>query len=93
MCLAAARAYAEGIGLAFQIVDDVLDATADAETLGKSVGSDKKSQKTTFLTYYTPDEAMKLAEKLTNEAKAALRGIENNHRLLALADYLLERKY
>ena len=82
--------YAAGIGLAFQIVDDVLDVTADAETTGKSVGSDLN--KTTFMTYYTPTEALTLARRVTEQAKAALAGLENNEILLELADYLILRK-
>jgi geranylgeranyl diphosphate synthase type II len=89
----AARRYAEGIGLAFQIVDDVLDATADEKVLGKTVGSDKKCEKTTFLTYFTPERALELAAEHTACAKEALREFENNERLLRLADYLLEREY
>ena len=89
----AAKRYAEGIGLAFQIVDDVLDVTADAQTLGKSVGSDEKCQKTTFLTYFTPEKALSLASEYTNAAKTALQDVEHNERLLLLADHLLERKY
>ena len=89
----AAREYAEGVGLAFQIVDDVLDATADEQTLGKSVGSDKKCEKTTFLTYFIPEKALELAAEHTARAKRALLELENNERLLRLADYLLERKY
>ena len=89
----AARRYAEGIGLAFQIVDDVLDATSDEQTLGKSVGSDKKCKKTTFLTYFSAEKAMALAADHTACAKNALCEFENNERLLWLADYLLERKY
>lgn len=88
-----ARKYAEGIGLAFQIVDDVLDVTADVQTLGKSIGSDEKCQKTTFLTYYTPEKALDFAAELTEKAKAALDGMAENDRLLELADYLLQRKY
>ncbi|MBO5899002.1 MAG: polyprenyl synthetase family protein, partial [Clostridia bacterium] len=45
--------YADKIGLAFQVVDDVLDATADPALLGKSVGKDQNAQKTTFLSYYS----------------------------------------
>ena len=88
----AAITYAKGIGLAFQIIDDILDVTADAETLGKSVGSDEKSQKTTFLTYFDIEGARAYADRVTAEAKAALDGIEGNEILLALADYLKERE-
>lgn len=88
----AACRFAEGIGLAFQIVDDVLDATASAEELGKSVGSDERSEKTTFLTYYTPDAALAYARRVTDTAKRAIAALPNAERLLALADYLIERK-
>jgi geranylgeranyl pyrophosphate synthase len=80
------------LGLAFQIVDDVLDATSDAETLGKSIGSDERCQKTTFLTYYRPDEAMKYAAEVTQNGKSALEGTKGSDTLLALADHLLNRK-
>ncbi len=88
----AAVRFAEGIGLAFQIVDDVLDATADAAVLGKPVGSDAENEKTTFLTYYTPDEALSLAARLTDEAKKSLEKTKGAEYLLALADYLVQRK-
>lgn len=89
----AALAYARGVGLAFQIVDDLLDATADAATLGKSVGSDAKSQKTTFLTHLDKEAARAYAIDETNKAKAALDDLAGNDVLLALADYLTEREY
>lgn len=88
----AARRFAEGIGLAFQIVDDVLDVTADASELGKPIGSDAENQKTTFLTYYTPEEALQIAARVTEQAKAALDGYDHTEVLLALADYLVDRK-
>jgi geranylgeranyl diphosphate synthase type II len=88
----AARAFAQSLGLAFQIVDDVLDATSDTQTLGKSVGSDERSGKTTFLTYYSPKEAMDYASRVTQNGKSALDGMEGNAFLLALADHLLNRK-
>ena len=88
----AACEFAKGIGLAFQIVDDVLDATADTEILGKPVGSDDRCQKTTFLTYYTPKEALLQAENVTKKAKSAIEGFAGNQFLLELADYLLTRK-
>jgi geranylgeranyl pyrophosphate synthase len=88
----AAREFAAGIGLSFQIVDDVLDATSDTETLGKSIGSDERARKTTFLTYYSPKEALDYAVEVTNKAKSALEGFEGNQYLLAIADHLLNRK-
>lgn len=88
----AAREFAQSMGLAFQIVDDVLDATSDTETLGKSIGSDERSKKTTFLTYYTSQEAMHYAMEMTEKGKSALEGIEGNAFLLALADHLLNRR-
>ncbi|MBR7181701.1 MAG: polyprenyl synthetase family protein [Clostridia bacterium] len=89
----AARAYAQSIGLAFQIVDDILDATSDEETVGKSVGSDQRAEKTTFLTHYDLDAARAYAKRETEKAKQALQGIVGNEILLALADYLTEREY
>ena len=89
----AAKEFAKGIGLAFQIVDDVLDAISDAETLGKSIGSDAKSQKTTFLTYFSTDEALAYAARVTDEAKKALDGIEGNEILCELADALVKRSF
>ena len=84
--------YARYIGLAFQIVDDVLDRTGTEEELGKTVGSDEKSGKTTFLHFLGADEAMEYAERLTESAKAAIAGYPQHETLAELADYLLKRK-
>ena len=89
----AAIAFAAGIGLAFQIVDDVLDVTADTAELGKNTGSDAKCEKTTFLSFYDPESALGYAERVTKEAKEAITAISGSERLLAIADYLLERKF
>ena len=89
----AAERYARGIGLAFQIVDDVLDVTADAALLGKPIGSDAENEKTTFLTYYTTDEALQQARTVTNEAKEALAEMPHNEFLMGLADYLVSRNH
>ncbi len=83
--------FADKIGLAFQVVDDALDATATEEQLGKSVGSDAQSQKTTFLSYYGAEEARLYARRLTNDAKDAVKDIVGGEELCLLADYLLER--
>ena len=85
--------YAERIGLAFQVVDDVLDVTADATLLGKSNGKDQAVNKTTFLTYDTVDEAKAYAARLTDEAVATVAPIDRDGSLQALAEYLANRVY
>ena len=90
---AAAKRFARGVGLAFQIVDDVLDVTADAALLGKPIGSDAENEKTTFLSYYTVNEALEYARAVTNEAKEALAGLPQTAFLTGLADYLVSRNH
>ena len=87
----ALTAYAHHIGLAFQIVDDMLDVVGSEEELGKPIGSDREEGKTTFLSFFTPEEARAYAERLTESAKAAIAPYENGEPLAALADYLLAR--
>ena len=89
----AASTYAKNIGLAFQIIDDILDAPATEEELGKSVGSDAERNKTTFLTYFDVAEARKYAETLTDQAIEAIAHWEHGEILRQLARYLLERTY
>lgn len=84
--------YAEKLGIAFQVVDDVLDQTADEKELGKSIGSDAGHNKTTFLTYYSPEDAMDYARMLTEEAVSAISDINGGEIFAELAYYLLERK-
>ena len=84
--------YAENIGVAFQIIDDVLDTTATAEQLGKTPGKDAAADKTTYLSFYTVDEAQKIAEALTAEAISAIEKYEGSDFLITLAHYLTERK-
>lgn len=84
--------YAENIGLAFQIIDDILDCTGDEALLGKAIGSDAANQKTTFLSFYTVEEARFYAERLTNEAIRAIRTFENSDALCTLAQWLLDRR-
>lgn len=67
------EAYAYGIGLVFQIVDDVLDVVGSQEQLGKPIGSDSENGKTTFVTLFGTDGAMELAKKLNDETCATLR--------------------
>ena len=84
--------YAENIGLAFQIVDDILDATGDAATLGKNVGTDAEHNKNTFLSFYTVEEAQFYADQLTREAVDAIAKHPNSEALVALAGWLATRK-
>ena len=89
----AAERYADRVGLAFQVIDDILDAVSSAEVLGKSVGGDAEHHKTTFLTYFDIEGAKTYAEELTKEAVEAVSHWENSDTLEALARYLLERTY
>ena len=68
----AAETFAEKIGHAFQIVDDILDVTADEKELGKPVGSDKESNKSTYVSLLGVEESQKLADDLTNKALECL---------------------
>ena len=88
----AAEKYASAIGLAFQIIDDILDATADASVLGKNTGVDETRNKTTFLSFMSIENASKYAEKLTDDAKKELIVLNESNFLSDLADYLLVRK-
>ncbi len=89
----AAETYCENIGLAFQIVDDILDVTSDEETLGKPIGSDSENGKSTFVSLLGLEESDRYARELTAKAKAALDifGCEGDF-LSILADRLSERK-
>lgn len=72
--MTAARAYAMQLGLAFQIRDDILDATSTTEVLGKPVGSDAANEKNTFVALYGVEECERLVRLHTEQAKEALRG-------------------
>ncbi len=86
-----AEKYAEGIGLAFQITDDILDVTSDEQTLGKPIGSDAENQKITFLSFMSIDEAHEYAKKITENACGVIRSYPGSETLTALAEYLLTR--
>jgi len=90
--LAALRVYARGIGLAFQIIDDILDVTASSEVLGKTAGKDLAADKTTYPKLLGLDESRKRAEVLVSEANDALAPWSTRAQpLLALADYITSR--
>lgn len=88
----AAATYAENIGLAFQVIDDILDATSDDVTLGKRVHADVRMEKKTFLSYMTIEEAYRYAAEKTAVAVSAIEGYEHSEILTELAKYLLDRK-
>ena len=80
-------------GLAFQIVDDVLDVTQDSEQLGKTAGKDLASDKATWPSVFGLDQSLKDAERLIHEAFAALEPFGGKaDGLKAVARYLVERK-
>jgi geranylgeranyl diphosphate synthase type II len=88
---AAAVSYAEKIGLAFQVVDDILDVEGDEATVGKTLKSDAENQKTTFLSFFDIEKAKRYAQSLTQEAKIEISKIDNSETLCALAEYLVTR--
>lgn len=92
--ISAARRYAQNVGLAFQIIDDILDNIGDEKLLGKPVGSDQKNNKTTFVSKYGIEECRNIAARLTETAKEALNTFEGDKtNIVALTNYLLERNY
>lgn len=86
-------AYARAIGLAFQVVDDVLDVTADTALLGKTAGKDAREDKPTYVSILGLDAARALAEQLRLEAHAAIAPLGGaSARLVQLADYIVLRQ-
>jgi len=90
---AALDAYAAAVGLAFQVVDDVLDATADSQTLGKTAGKDAVDHKPTYVSILGLEQSQALAQKLREDAHRALLPFgDNARRLRELADLIVQRK-
>jgi len=88
-----AEAYANAIGKAFQIRDDILDVVGNEQQLGKPIGSDAQQNKTTYVTLYGVEQAEKDVELLTQQAIDALEPLgEAGNRLKELALYLSDRK-
>ena len=86
--------YAKAVGLAFQVVDDVLDAEASTATLGKTAGKDSRQGKPTYVSVLGIARAKALAEELRGDAHDALAGlVERGARLAALADFVVLRKF
>ncbi len=93
--LEALTAYGRGLGLAFQVIDDILDVTSTPEVLGKSIGKDSREQKATYATLVGLDAARAEARELTASARAALDVFSPKRRenLLAINDYMLKREF
>jgi len=81
------------LGLAFQIVDDILDVEGTSASMGKTIGKDAKEQKATYPAIFGMPKSKELADKYTSEALAMLEGYKENAAFLVeLTKYLLERK-
>ena len=91
--LASLSEYGEHAGLAFQIVDDILDIEESSEALGKTAGKDLHQQKITFPAVYGLAESRRMAEEERQKAHAALvRFGDRGTRLLEIADFIVDRK-
>jgi farnesyl diphosphate synthase len=95
--LAALIRFGQALGLAFQVVDDILDVTADSATLGKTAGKDAAADKPTYVALMGLEPAQRLADTLTAEAMQALRdtGLPADRLapLRALADMVVQRTH
>jgi len=86
--------FSKCVGLAFQVVDDVLDSEADTATLGKTAGKDADNDKPTYVTLLGVRAAKIMAAELHDEARDALTGFgEEARRLRELADFIVLRKF
>jgi farnesyl diphosphate synthase len=86
--------YAQSIGLAFQVVDDILDAEADSATLGKTAGKDADGNKPTYVTILGLSRAKHLAQELYESAVTSISGYGSDAtRLTQLAQFITQRNY
>src|SRR5450830_1146346 len=92
--MAAVRSYASNIGLAFQVVDDILDVEADTATLGKTAGKDANSNKPTYVTILGLELAKQHAQQLYENAITALSPFgDSAQRLRELAGFIMQRSF
>src|SRR5205085_9282820 len=92
--LGAMTKFGRALGLAFQIVNDILDVTQTSEKLGKSAGKDVAAHKATYPAVIGLEASRAEARRLTNAAHRALSSFGHEaERLREIADYLLEREY
>ena len=87
-----AAEYAQHIGLAFQVRDDILDVIADQQILGKTVGSDQRDGKITFVDLLGLEDSEKLVAQETAKAKNAIADLQGCEFLLNLAERLADRR-
>lgn len=92
--------YSDAIGLAFQVIDDILDVTADTQTLGKTAGKDAANEKPTYVSLLGIEKARELAQEQYNIAKSALQALEaderyagKTQRLHEIADFIMARDH
>lgn len=86
--------YAENLGIAFQIQDDILDVTANEEELGKPVGSDEKNEKSTYVTLCGLEKAKEYVKEYTDKALECIEGFGKKAEFLVkLTEFLLNRKF
>jgi geranylgeranyl diphosphate synthase, type II len=94
LCLDALTRYGERVGLAFQIVDDILDIEGSSQEMGKTAGSDLRKKKATYPAVLGMEVSRGEAARLLQEAKAALRPLgEAAGVLIALADFVGQRRH
>jgi geranylgeranyl diphosphate synthase type II len=92
--LEALTVYGQSLGLAFQVIDDILDVTQTSEKLGKSAGKDEATAKSTYPALFGLEKSRKEAARLTKKAHEALKPFgKKGTRLSEIADYLLDRDY
>jgi len=92
--LAAVQTFGERIGLAFQVVDDILDETASIQTLGKTGGKDRNQQKATYPALYGLERSRTIVAELSDQARAVIRPLGERARILtSMADYLESRSH
>lgn len=84
--------FAQHLGMAFQICDDILDVIGNEESLGKPVGSDEKAKKSNFITLFGLEKAQEMANEATQKALSSIQGFKNNDFLEALTLKLLNRR-
>jgi len=91
----ALAAYGRALGLAFQVVDDILDVTADSATLGKTAGKDAAADKPTFVSLLGLSGSQSYADRLLQEAHAQLdhSALPDTRALRAIADWVVRRNH